>query len=553
MDAFVEHLNAVLPDSYRVEEQVGAGGMATVYRALDVRHDRHVAVKVLRPELAAVVGADRFLTEIRVTAGLQHPHILPLHDSGEADGLLYYVMPFVPGESLRDRLERETQLPVEEALRITREVADGLGHAHELGVIHRDVKPENILLTGEHALVADFGIARAVSEAGGSRITETGITLGTPPYMSPEQATAEANVDARSDQYSLACVLYEMLVGEPPFTGPTARAVMAKVLTQRPPPVREARELVDAGVDATIQKALAKLPADRFPTVRDFAESLRDPPALRATHGISRPGDGGRRSRSPSEIVAWTLVAILAVAVTALLLRATRPGESEGVTRMVLDPRPADAVAVGAHLVPTELGAEVDVLAISADGRRIAFVGRGADGETRIYLRELGAYEARALPQTESSTSPFFSPDGDWVGFYSWPDRRLKRLPVSGGTPQVICQCEPILSADWGPDGTVVMDSWGVEGLRVVPASGGVPEGVGPQETMEADEYALSHPDFLPDGRHVLVTAWGGGGSNRRIAAVAVDEGGRTTLLEEGWTPQFALDGHLVYQRANQL
>jgi len=230
-------LTAALADRYRIERELGHGGMATVYLAHDLKHDRQVALKVLRPELAAVIGADRFLKEIKVTANLQHPHILGLIDSGEVDGLLYYVMPYVEGESLRDRLTHEKQLPIDDAVRITREVANALDYAHRHHVIHRDIKPENILLHEGQALVADFGIALAVSAAGGTRMTETGLSLGTPHYMSPEQAMGEREITARSDVYALGAVLYEMLVGEPPFTGPTAQAIVAKVVTEAPRPL----------------------------------------------------------------------------------------------------------------------------------------------------------------------------------------------------------------------------------------------------------------------------------------------------------------------------
>src|SRR5512141_1609877 len=235
-------LTAALADRYRVERELGAGGMATVYLAEDLRHGRKVAVKVLRPELAAVIGADRFLAEIRTTANLQHPHILPLHDSGQADSFLFYVMPFVEGESLRDRLVRETQLPIGDAVRIATEVASALDYAHRHGVIHRDIKPENILLHDGRALVADFGIALAASKAGGTRMTETGMSLGTPTYMSPEQAMGEREITGRSDVYALGAVLYEMLSGDPPFTGSTAQAVVARVLTEKPAPLIPRRE-----------------------------------------------------------------------------------------------------------------------------------------------------------------------------------------------------------------------------------------------------------------------------------------------------------------------
>jgi serine/threonine-protein kinase len=234
MTDVLARLSAVLADRYRLERKLGSGGMATVYLAHDLRHDRDVAIKVLHPDLGAALGSERFLAEIRTTARLQHPHILPLLDSGEADGLLYYVMPYVGGESLRERLARERQLPIDDAVRIAREVADALGEAHAHGIVHRDIKPENILLHGGHALVADFGIALAVQSAGGQRMTQTGLSLGTPQYMSPEQAMGDRAIDARSDVYALGAVTYEMLVGDPPFGGSTAQAVVAKVLTERP-------------------------------------------------------------------------------------------------------------------------------------------------------------------------------------------------------------------------------------------------------------------------------------------------------------------------------
>ncbi|MDB4892287.1 MAG: protein kinase, partial [Gemmatimonadetes bacterium] len=233
MSAMPTRLAHALGATYRIERELGAGGMATVYLARDLRHDRDVAIKVLHPDLGAALGSERFLSEIRTTARLQHPHILPLLDSGDADGLLYYVMPYVTGETLRSRLERETQLPIDDALRIAREVADALGSAHALGIIHRDIKPENILLQGGHALVADFGIALAVQQAGGQRMTQTGLSLGTPQYMSPEQAMGERTIDARADIYALGAVTYEMLAGEPPFTGSSVQAIVAKVMTER--------------------------------------------------------------------------------------------------------------------------------------------------------------------------------------------------------------------------------------------------------------------------------------------------------------------------------
>jgi tRNA A-37 threonylcarbamoyl transferase component Bud32 len=268
-------LTASLADRYRIERELGAGGMATVYLAEDLRHQRRVAIKVLRPELAAALGHERFLREITTTANLRHPHILPLFDSGEADGFLYYVMPYAEGESLRDRLDREKQLPLEDAMRIATEVADALSHAHGRGVVHRDIKPENILLEGEHAVVADFGIARAVTAAGAESLTQTGMAIGTPAYMSPEQAAGAGDLDGRSDLYALGCVTYEMLAGQPPFTGPTVASVVSQHLASEPRLVTELRAAVPARVADALHRALAKDPVDRFATPAAFAVALR--------------------------------------------------------------------------------------------------------------------------------------------------------------------------------------------------------------------------------------------------------------------------------------
>ena len=303
-------LAAALADRYRIDRELGAGGMATVYLAEDLKHNRKVAVKVLKPELAVAIGAERFLAEIKTTANLQHPHILALHDSGEVNGTVFYVMPYVEGESLRDRLDREKQLPIDDALRIAGEVADALQYAHERGVIHRDIKPENILLQRGHAVVADFGIALAASKTGGTRMTETGMSLGTPTYMSPEQAMGAREVDARTDVYSLGCVLYEMLAGEPPFVGPTAQSIVAKVITESPKSLTGQRRTVPPHVDATVQTALEKLAADRFATAAAFAESLRNQGASahRAAH---RSAHAGQRSRAvASNALKWAGAAL---------------------------------------------------------------------------------------------------------------------------------------------------------------------------------------------------------------------------------------------------
>ncbi len=270
----VVRLQSALTGRYTIERELGRGGMATVYLARDLKHDRSVAVKVLRPELAATLGPERFVREITIAAGLSHPHIVPFLDSGEADGLLFYVMPWVEGESLRQCLAREGQLPLNQAVAVAREVADALGYAHGHNVVHRDIKPENILLVSGHALVLDFGIARAITAAGGDRLTETGIAVGSPPYMSPEQAGAEEHLDGRSDVYSLGCVLYEMLAGEPPFTGPTPRAIAAKHMRQSVPSIRTTRPGVPSEVDRLIQTALAKSPADRYAGAAELDEAL---------------------------------------------------------------------------------------------------------------------------------------------------------------------------------------------------------------------------------------------------------------------------------------
>jgi len=308
-------LQGPLAGRYRLERELGRGGMATVYLADDLKHGRQVAIKVLRPELAASLGGERFLREISLASGLQHPHILPLYDSGAhgtgADEILFYVMPYVEGESLRDRLQREGQLPVDVAVTIAREVLDALAAAHARGIVHRDIKPENILLSGGHALVADFGIARAVGVAGGERLTETGLAIGTPAYMSPEQAAAEREVDARSDLYSLGCVLYEMLTGEPPFTGPTAQSILVKRLSNPAPSARQLRDTIPPEVDAALHRVLARAPADRFPTAAEFSVALKT-----GTTPTSTPSAQGtsRRSRVPL-VAVLALLAVVAVGV----------------------------------------------------------------------------------------------------------------------------------------------------------------------------------------------------------------------------------------------
>ena len=312
----LEQLRAALGDRYEVDRLVGEGGMATVYLATDLRHGRKVAIKTLRPELAASIGADRFLREIRVAANLQHPNVLGLYDSGEANGILFYVMPFIEGESLRARLNREQQLPLHDAVRITREAAEALAYAHEHGVVHRDIKPENILLQNGHALVADFGIARAV-DAAGEKLTQTGMAVGTPHYMSPEQSLGADHADGRSDIYSLGCVLYELLAGQPPFDGPNSRAILARHAMEQVPSIRIVRQSVPEELEDAVMQSLEKTPADRFQKMSELAESLADlepdPGHPRGPrHGVcrrcgARPGStrGCKRSSAPLRWRSW--------------------------------------------------------------------------------------------------------------------------------------------------------------------------------------------------------------------------------------------------------
>jgi len=305
-------LSAALSDRYRIERELGAGGMATVYLAEDLKHDRKVAIKVLKPELAAVLGYERFLREITTTANLRHPHILPLFDSGEAGGFLFYAMPYIEGETLRDRLVREKQLPLEDALRIAREVADALAYAHGRGVVHRDIKPENILLESGHAVVADFGIARALSAAGASSLTQAGTAIGTPAYMSPEQASGD-ELDGRSDLYALGCVTYEMLAGQPPFTGPTVESLIRQHLAAEPRPVTQLRSAVPVAVADAVQRALAKNPADRFPSLSGFSAALgADATARGASAAGAVPGDVSRRNGLRRAVLAVAAVIALA-------------------------------------------------------------------------------------------------------------------------------------------------------------------------------------------------------------------------------------------------
>jgi eukaryotic-like serine/threonine-protein kinase len=390
----LEQLRTSLADRYRIERELGAGGMATVYLAEDLKHHRRVAVKVLRTELAFALGPERFLREIETTAALHHPHILPLYDSGSADGFLYYVMPFVEGESLRDRLTREKQLPLDDALQIAREVSDALSYAHSRGVIHRDIKPENILLEGGHAMVADFGIARAVTVSGGGSLTQTGTSVGTPAYMSPEQAAGEQNLDGRTDLYALACVTYEMLAGQPPFTGPTVESVVHQHMIAEARPITQLRPAVPAAIAGVLQRALAKNPADRFSPVAQFADALRTGHATVAPTTV-QPATTGFRILRRSTVVGVTL-AIVAVTVAAVIFARRQPAGSASVAAHSVAVLPFVDLSGGAAeyladgMAETLINALSSVPGLSVAARTSAFSFKGKNEDVRTIGQALG-------------------------------------------------------------------------------------------------------------------------------------------------------------------
>ena len=529
-------LAEALADRYRIERELGAGGMATVYLAHDLRHDRSVAVKVLRPELAAVIGAERFLAEIKTTAALQHPHILPLFDSGQADSFLFYVMPLIEGESLRDRLKREHQLPVDDAVRLAKEIGSALGYAHRHGVIHRDIKPENILLHDGSALVADFGIALAVSQAGGNRMTETGLSLGTPSYMSPEQAAGERSLDARSDVYSLGCLLYEMLAGEPPHTGPTMQAVIAAVVTKEPEQLSARRRSVPANVNAAVHTALAKLPADRFATADAFVRALSEA----ATGAVTVPaaafaGSGEiARSRSRPALAAAAMLLLAGLAAWGWL----RPREHPFMNRYPLFLRANEGIATAA------LGGHV---AISPNGRRIVYMGRG-EGNTRLWVKDADQLSPTVLQGTDGASSPFFSPDGRQLGFVK-DGRTVRILPLEGGSPLTLTDSANATAADWGSDGYVYFEV--DSGISRIRATGGRTE---PVYKFPAGEHVLGAewPVVLPGARGLLFRRRreGQGPADFEIMAMALPNGQPHSLIR-GLYARYAGTGHLVVMAAD--
>ena len=492
-----ERLTAALADRYRIDRELGAGGMATVYLAHDLKHDRDVAVKVLHSDLGAALGGGRFLSEIKTTARLQHPHILPLLDSGAADGLLYYVMPLVTGETLRARLEREKQLPIEAALLIAREVADALGAAHALGIIHRDIKPENILLQGGHALVADFGIALAVQSVGGARLTQTGLSLGTPQYMSPEQAMGERTIDARSDIYALGAVLYEMLTGEPPFTGATLQAVVAKAVSADPERPSLIRKAVPPHVEAVVLKALEKLPADRFASANDFTQALAN---TATTHTASRRSPAARAGDSAG----WrrTAMAAIGIATVAIALSVRQQLRTPNVS----GPSEYDVA------FPDSVGMTLELhsgFAISPAGDAVVFpvVNHGVQS---LWVRSLLDGTLRHLEGTEGARQPTIASDGAQLAFLrdSATARTIEVMPIAGGKSTVLARVASPAAMQWLADGRLLSVEDDGRLARWMDAGGG------PSSTRPLGFCIL--PTLLPDPNALLC----GGGGNKTAYAV---------------------------------
>lgn len=535
----LSQLKASLAERYEIEREIGSGGMATVYLARDLRHDRHVAVKVLKADLGAVLGVERFLSEIKVTANLQHPNLLPLFDSGEADGLLFYVMPYVEGETLRSRLDREKQLPVDEAIRMTVGISNALDYAHSHGVIHRDLKPENILLQAGQPVIADFGIALAVSKAGGNRITQTGLSLGTPNYMSPEQATGDRIIDARSDIYSLGAMTYEMLTGEPPHTGSTSQAVIARMLTEKPRPIRTTRSVVPEYVEAAVQRALEKLPADRFSTAREFAEALQGRMDFTRSSGAqsrARPASSMKtrwlgRLRDP--LVA--ALAVLSVVLLGLLLFRPRGTTSPALTVRYSLSSPDSAKAFDSYPWPG---------AISPDGSTVVFSVRRA-GIATLFAQKTNQLEAHPIPGTIGAFQPLFSPDGQWVAFES--NGKLRKVRLDGSAPIAVADAGSANGADWTTQDEFILGSESRRhGLSHVSASGGeLVEFALPNKAKGETDYLW--PIGLPDGKTAVFAIWTGSLSTSRLATASIKNGDVVPLDLKGVRPLAVIGRILVY------
>ncbi|HWH04456.1 MAG TPA: protein kinase [Gemmatimonadales bacterium] len=482
----IERLRASLADRYHIERELGAGGMATVYLAQDLKHHRQVAIKVLKPELAAVLGAERFIHEITTTAQLQHPHILPLFDSGSADGFLYYVMPFIEGETLREKLTRETQLTITEAVRISTDVADALDYAHRHGVIHRDIKPENILLHDGRPMVADFGIALAVSAAAGGRMTETGMSLGTPHYMSPEQATADKELTGRSDIYSLGSVLYEMLTGEPPHMGNSAQQIVMKIVTEEASPVTKLRKAVPANVAAAVRTSLEKLPADRFDSAKAFAQALADPhygEGMARREGTTLTPPVGRRST-------LALGAIAVVMTVAALWGWMRGTPAAPVSRYALE--------LGADQVPDLTGFAL----VTPDGSTILYAAPSSRrGVWQLWAKARDHATATPIPGTEEASAADISPDGKWLAFVKGDT--IWKMPFAGGSMTPIAGGASNAAGEvaWLDDGSLVYGARTTSMYRL-------PPGGGPAKVLWAsDSIAAFGFNALPGNRGLLYSA----------------------------------------------
>jgi serine/threonine-protein kinase len=535
-------LSASLADRYRIERELGAGGMATVYLAHDLKHDRDVAIKVLRPELAAVIGAERFLSEIKTTANLQHPHILPLFDSGEADGFLFYVMPFIEGESLRNRLAREKQLPITDAVRIATEVAGALDYAHRHNVIHRDIKPENILLHDGRALAADFGIALAAQEARGARMTQTGLSLGTPQYMSPEQAMGERQIDGRTDVYALGAMLYEMLTGEPPFGGASGQAIVAKMMTERPTPPSTVRETVPDAVEAAVLTALAKLPADRFTSAAQFADAL----------AVAEARGPAAESRARSSRAARSHVRLAAIALAALLIGVAagfwgswlrRPRADEGVLRTMI------AFPSGQEL---EAAPQGNSFVLSRDGSVLVYWGRATGDIHQLWSRRLDQLNATPIRGTEGGVLPVLSPDGRQVAFETLTDRKIRVVPIEGGVPRIVVDSARRGGVDWAADGMLYYRATS-DGLSRVPAAGGASEKL-TQSGTDAGVGGIGYfwPQALPRGRSLIASFRPSSGDDAASRIVAIPlETGKPIDIVAGVYARYAPTGHLVWATAD--
>ncbi|MGD8602074.1 MAG: serine/threonine-protein kinase, partial [Gemmatimonadota bacterium] len=536
-DGHTERLTSAVAGRYRLERKLGEGGMAAVYLAEDLKHERKVALKVLRPELAAALGAERFLAEIRTTANLQHPHVLPLFDSGEADGYLYYVMPFVEGETLRDKLDRDGQLGVEESVGIARDVAGALDYAHRHGVIHRDIKPGNILLHDGRPVVADFGIALAVSAAGGGRMTETGLSLGTPHYMSPEQASPDQDATPRSDVYSLGCVLYEMLAGQPPHTGPTAQSILVRILTESPRSLADVRHTVPAHVAAAVTKAIEKLPADRFGGAQEFADALDNtgftyrPRADAMPASAAAAADGAQRGTSRRLHAAATVLLAVTTAVFGWMALRTgegSPRERGGVVSFVLPQTRADL------LFPI-VGNDGSIAYQSETG--------GLD------LLAPGTVDPVPLTGTEGVYRGVFSPDAQWLAFVQETDdggHALRRMPATGGPASTLWETRGLYgpnfgAVDWGGGGWIYISTGGVVGR--------VPEGGGPLDTLFALDSGFAADLALLPGASGLLLTIGGGPMNaeNHIAVLDLVDGDTSTVTESGFGARWVSSGHVIY------